>query len=53
MKRGLHADYDGALIALGKMLTSDDVITPRLFFGRVILGGLVSVVAGCCVVPDT
>ncbi|ARZ77537.1 TPA: phage holin family protein [Enterobacter cloacae] len=36
----------GLLVALGKLLTSDDVITPRLFFGRLILGGLVSVVAG-------
>ncbi|MGE6980730.1 holin [Kluyvera intermedia] len=44
----------GLLVALGKLLTSDDVITPRLFFGRLILGGLVSTAAGAVLfqIPD-
>ena len=44
----------GLFIALGKVLTSNDVITPRLFFGRLILGGLVSVSAGAILlqIPD-
>lgn len=44
----------GALIAIAKVLTSNDPITPRLFAGRVILGSLVSVVAGAALIqiPD-
>ena len=44
----------GALIAIGNVLTSNDPITPRLFAGRVILGSLVSVVAGAVLIqiPD-
>ncbi|NHB96678.1 phage holin family protein [Photorhabdus stackebrandtii] len=36
----------GALIAIGKMLTSNEPITLRLFLGRIILGSAVSVIAG-------
>ncbi|MDN5682066.1 MAG: phage holin family protein, partial [Ewingella sp.] len=36
----------GALIALGKALDSSEPITPRLFFGRIILGSATSVAAG-------
>ena len=36
----------GALIAVAKVLASDDPITPRLFISRVILGSFVSVIAG-------
>lgn len=44
----------GALIAIAKMLASNDPITPRLFISRVILGSLVSVVAGAVLLqlPD-
>ncbi|KDE35121.1 Holin [Kosakonia radicincitans] len=44
----------GALIAIAKVLTSDDPITLRLFAGRVILGSLVSVAAGAVLLqlPD-
>lgn len=44
----------GALIAIGKVLASNDPITPRLFFSRVILGSLVSVMAGAVLIqiPD-
>lgn len=44
----------GALIAIGKVLASDDKITPRLFVGRLILGSMVSVVAGAVLlqIPD-
>ncbi|EKY3167825.1 holin [Franconibacter pulveris 601] len=44
----------GALIAVAKVLTSNDPITLRLFAGRVILGSLVSVVAGAVLLqlPD-
>lgn len=44
----------GALIAIAKVLTSDDPITLRLFVGRVILGSLVSVAAGAVLLqlPD-
>ncbi|HAU6530835.1 TPA: holin [Salmonella enterica] len=36
----------GALIALGKMLNSDEPITARLVLGRVIVGSALSVAAG-------
>ncbi|MBA7739963.1 phage holin family protein [Escherichia marmotae] len=44
----------GGLIAVGNVLNSNDPITPRLFAGRVILGSLVSVVAGTALIqiPD-
>lgn len=44
----------GALIAIAKVLASNDPITPRLFISRVILGSLVSVVAGAVLIqiPD-
>lgn len=44
----------GALIAIAKVLASNDRITPRLFVSRVILGSLVSVVAGAILIqiPD-
>ncbi|ADM97093.1 Holin [Dickeya dadantii 3937] len=40
----------GALIALGKLLASDEKITPRLFFGRMILGSATSMAAGAALV---
>lgn len=40
----------GAVIAIGQVLVSTDPITPRLFFGRVILGSIVSMVAGVALV---
>lgn len=36
----------GAFIALGKALSSSEPITPKLFFGRIILGSATSVAAG-------
>ena len=44
----------GALIALGKMLNSDEPITLRLVLGRVIVGSAVSLAAGVALyfVPD-
>ncbi|MDN5940053.1 MAG: phage holin family protein [Salinisphaera sp.] len=36
----------GAVIALGKLLTSNEVITARLALGRIILGSATSLVAG-------
>jgi len=44
----------GALIALGKVLASDEKITLRLLAGRVILGSAISVAAGSALVqfPD-
>lgn len=36
----------GALIAIGKVLTSNEPITLRLFVGRMILGSAVSLAAG-------
>jgi hypothetical protein len=44
----------GALIALGKVLASDEKITFRLITGRVILGSAISVAAGAALVqfPD-
>ncbi|WP_336819386.1 holin [Cedecea sp. MMO-103] len=44
----------GALIALGKMLNSDEPITARLVVGRVIVGSALSLLAGVAlyVVPD-
>ncbi|CAM3632722.1 phage holin family protein [Yersinia ruckeri] len=40
----------GAVIALGKALTSDEPITARLFIGRVILGSATSVAAAAVLV---
>ncbi|MBD9643608.1 phage holin family protein [Pantoea sp. PNT02] len=44
----------GALIALGKVLASDEKITPRLVIGRVILGSAISTAAGAALIqfPD-
>lgn len=44
----------GALIALGKVLASDEKITVRLIVGRVLLGAAISVAAGAALVqvPD-
>lgn len=44
----------GALIAVGKVLASDDPITLRLFISRVILGSFVAVAAGAVLIhiPD-
>ena len=44
----------GALIALGKMLNSDEPITLRLVLGRVIVGSALSLAAGVALyfVPD-
>ena len=44
----------GALIALGKMLNSDEPITLRLGLGRVIVGSALSLAAGVALyfVPD-
>ncbi len=44
----------GALIAIGKVLSSQDPITPRLFIGRMILGSGVSLIAGTALIqfPD-
>lgn len=46
--------FMGAVIALGKILTSNEKITPRLVAGRVILGSAISVAAGAALVqfPD-
>lgn len=40
----------GALIAVAKVLASDDPITARLFISRVILGSFVSVIAGAALI---
>ncbi|MFV9669876.1 phage holin family protein [Pantoea sp. KXB25] len=44
----------GGIIALGKLLASNEKITPRLIAGRVILGSAISVAAGAALVqfPD-
>jgi len=44
----------GAVIALGKVLSSSEAITPALFFGRIILGSATSVAAGAVLIwiPD-
>ena len=44
----------GMLIVVGKVLASGESITPRLFIGRMLLGGFVSMVAGVALVqfPD-
>jgi len=44
----------GALIAIGRVLASDEKITVRLFVGRMILGSALSVAAGAALVqfPD-
>ena len=36
----------GVLIVVGKVLAGGEPITPRLFIGRMLLGGFVSMVAG-------
>ncbi|WP_348253778.1 holin, partial [Salmonella enterica] len=45
----------GALIALGKVLNSDEAVTAGLVLGRVIVGSAVSVAAGVALyfVPDS
>lgn len=40
----------GAFIALGKMLVANEIITLRLFIGKIILGSAVSVVAGALLI---
>lgn len=40
----------GALIAIGKVLSSDEPITPRLFIGRVIRGGGTAMVAAAALI---
>lgn len=40
----------GALIVVGKVLAGGEPITPRLFIGRMLLGGFVSMVAGVVLV---
>ena len=44
----------GVLIVVGKVLAGGETITPRLFIGRMLLGGFVSMVAGVVLVqfPD-
>ncbi|NKI73977.1 holin [Dickeya sp. CFBP 2040] len=44
----------GTLIAVGKVLSGSEPITLRLFIGRVMLGGFVSMMAGIALVqfPD-
>lgn len=46
--------FIGIFIAIGKILTSEEQITTRLFFGRVILGSEVSMLAGAVLIwiPD-
>lgn len=40
----------GGMIAVGNMLVSPEILTPRLFFGRIILGSCTSMVAGAVLV---
>ncbi|MGE2662223.1 holin [Escherichia coli] len=40
----------GVLIVVGKVLAGGEPITPRLFIGRMLLGGFVSMVAGVVLV---
>lgn len=40
----------GGLIAIGKVLASDEKITPRLFIGRMILGSATALAAGAVLV---
>lgn len=40
----------GGLIALGKVLSSSEPITAKLFFGRIILGSATSVAAGAVLI---
>lgn len=40
----------GAFIAIGKVLASDEKVTPRLFIGRVILGSATALAAGAVLV---
>lgn len=44
----------GALIGLGKLLASDEVLTIRLLLGRTLMGAATSMVAGVAVlhIPD-
>ncbi|MDN0871903.1 LysB family phage lysis regulatory protein [Escherichia coli] len=43
----------GVLIVVGKVLAGGEPITPRLFIGRMLLGGFVSMVAGVVLVQFT
>ncbi|WP_074013865.1 phage holin family protein [Candidatus Sodalis sp. SoCistrobi] len=40
----------GAAIAIGRVLNSDEPITPRLFIARVVLGSATSVAAGAVLI---
>ncbi|KAI3597726.1 hypothetical protein D8I24_6542 [Cupriavidus necator H850] len=40
----------GVLTAVGKLLVSDDPITPRLVVGRALLGAVTSMVAGIALI---
>ncbi|AIU72974.1 holin [Hafnia alvei FB1] len=40
----------GAFIVVGKVLAGGEPITPRLFIGRMLLGGFVSMVSGVVLV---
>jgi len=44
----------GVMIVVGKVLAGGEPVTPRLFIGRMLLGGFVSMVAGVVLVqfPD-
>lgn len=44
----------GVMIVVGKVLAGGEPVTPRLFVGRMLLGGFVSMVAGVVLVqfPD-
>ncbi|PWC10930.1 holin [Brenneria roseae subsp. americana] len=44
----------GVMIAIGKVLAGSEPVTLRLFIGRVLLGGFVSMIAGVALVqfPD-
>ncbi|SMG61439.1 phage holin family protein [Cedecea sp. NFIX57] len=44
----------GMMIVVGKVMAGGEPITPRLFIGRMLLGGFVSMVAGVVLVqfPD-
>ncbi|WP_106470557.1 holin, partial [Escherichia coli] len=49
-KRVLSLFMIGVLIVVGKVLAGGEPITPRLFIGRMLLGGFVSMVAGVVLV---
>ncbi|MBO1928540.1 phage holin family protein [Providencia rettgeri] len=48
-EKHLSLCFYGVLIAVGK-ITSDEQITARLFFGRVLLGAAISVMAGAALI---